>query len=134
MRYAYTFVSLVIVLSVWVGCVQRPIPTSNPTKYQVIRHDEEKELLRKEIAKISENDTFPTLVESIQKSVNAPNRIEFFKADSEIREKYTHKPSQMHIRYYYLIRIHYRVEDTPRWTYQDYELYPDGDIHAIEKQ
>ena len=133
------YMRLVLVVGMMVlglGCSQT---TQTPTnfEYKVIKHSDEIEVLRKHIAEISENSTFPRIVEPLQKSTHNPDRFEFIRADSALREKYTKRPSATHITYYYLIRIHFRGENAfgaLRVSYQDYHLYPSGKIQAIEKK
>ena len=131
MRLAF----VAILMAFTLGCSQRTTPTAE-YKYEVIKHSDEKDLLEKEIAKISENDTFPTLVEPLKKSMDNPDSFQLVQASYEVREKYTHKPSELHINYYCLIRISFagRNELERLYTsYQDYALYPNGKIQVKER-
>ena len=60
-----------IVMVFTLSCSQRTTSTAEH-KYEVIKHNQEKDLLQKEIEKISVNKTFPTLVESLKKSMDNP--------------------------------------------------------------
>ena len=94
----YMRLAVVVVMMVFtLGCLAKPTPTSE-YKYEVIKHSQEKGLLQKEIEKISVNKTFPTLVELLKKSIDNPDSFKLVRADYEIREKYIHKPSELHNR------------------------------------
>lgn len=130
--FSFSLIFTILVFSF--GCSSQPI--SNTTSNVVIKHSSDIDILRKHIAKISENSTFPALVESLRKSMHNPERFEFIKAESVLREKSNKRPSGTHITYYYLIRIHFRGENAfgaLRVSHQDFALYPTGKIHPIKK-
>ena len=89
----YMRLAIVAVLAfLTIGCSQRTTSTSE-YQYAVSKHSQEKDLLEKEIAKISKNNTFPSLVESLKESMENLDSFQLVRADHEIRERYTHKPS-----------------------------------------
>ena len=102
-----------------------------------IKHKDQIEPLRKYLNQISENNTFPHIVESLKKSMHNPDRFEFIRAKSSLHEKRTKRPSGTHITYYYQIRIHFRGENAfgaLRLSHQDFALYPDGTIRTLPKK
>lgn len=133
----YMKVSVVILLmALMLGCSQQPTQTTGNFEYKVIKHSEEKDVLAREIAKISENNTFPSLVETLKESLAKPDSFKLVRVDYGIRENYTKRPASTHINYYYLIRIHFtgsNALDKQCTSYQDYELYPDGEIEVAER-
>ena len=112
--------------------------TSTVTHNQnvVIKHTSDIDKLRPYLADLSK-DSFQGLIDALQRAMHNPDRFEFIRTESALREKSTKRPSGTHITYYYLIRIHYRGENAfgaLRLAHQDYHLYPDGAIRAIEKK
>ena len=127
--------TVLIAITFFSGCASKPV--SNPDTNAVITDKSDIDVLRKHIAQISENGTFPVIVEPLRKSMHNPDRFEFIRAESALRERSIKRPSGTHITYYYLIRIHFRGENAfgaLRLSHQDYHLYPTGKIQAIQKR
>lgn len=128
--------SLLLILSFLfaMGCASRPDALNENV---IIKHDADIKILREHVASISKENTFPFIVEPLRQSMHNPDRFEFIRAESLLREKSSKRSSGVHITYYYLIRIHFRGENVfgaLRKSHQDYHLYPTGKIHPIQKK
>ena len=137
MRYIafVVYAAMIVFLLIVIGCAAHTVV--NPTSNVVIRNTSDVDVLRKHVAKISEKGTFPALVESLKKSMHNPDRFEFIRAESMLREQSHKRPSGIHIKYYYLIRLHFRGENAfgaLRLSHQDYHLHPNGKIIPISKK
>ena len=126
---------VVILLLSLLGCSTSK-STSLP-KTTFIKHKEELDVLRKYLAEISKGSTFPTIVEPLKKSMHNPDRFAFIRAESSLHERRIRSPDLTRIRYYYLIRIHFRGENAYgaiRAFHQDYHLHPNGKIIPIKEK